>query len=191
MARNQAGQVVWRWESDAFGSTAANADPAGTGTSTTVNLRLPGQYFDKESGLFYNWKRYYDPTIGRYISPDPIGIAGGLNLFGYAKQNPLRFIDPDDLSPDPLNSSGESRGLPGVPTSFDVFFQVLLRMTSLLRAQCRRSMRYRRCAKIALRNVGKSVTPLTKFRWRFARWLRRDEPEKHVIPEQMSCPASA
>ncbi|MFC5770960.1 RHS repeat-associated core domain-containing protein, partial [Thauera sinica] len=75
-------------------STAANEDPAGTGTSTTVNLRFPGQYFDKESGLFYNWKRYYDPTIGRYISPDPIGLAGGLNLFGYAKQNPLTFTDP-------------------------------------------------------------------------------------------------
>ncbi|ATE59509.1 RHS repeat domain-containing protein [Thauera sinica] len=93
-ARNQAGQVVWRWESDAFGSTAANEDPAGTGTSTTVNLRFPGQYFDKESGLFYNWNRYYDPTIGRYISPDPIGLDGGLNLFGYANQNPLRYSDP-------------------------------------------------------------------------------------------------
>ncbi|MFC5771125.1 RHS repeat-associated core domain-containing protein, partial [Thauera sinica] len=97
VARNQAGQVVWRWESDAFGSTAANEDPAGTGTSTTVNLRFPGQYFDKESGLFYNLNRYYDPTIGRYISPDPIGLAGGLNSFGYASQNPLSFTDPDGL----------------------------------------------------------------------------------------------
>ncbi|MFC5771134.1 RHS repeat-associated core domain-containing protein, partial [Thauera sinica] len=78
-------------------STAANEDPAGTGTSTTVNLRFPGQYFDRESGLFYNWNRYYDPTIGRYISPDPIGLAGGLNLFGYANQSPLRFTDPKGL----------------------------------------------------------------------------------------------
>jgi RHS repeat-associated protein len=76
-ARNQAKAVVWRWESDAFGATPANDDPDGDGTKVTINLRFPGQYFDRESGLHYNWNRYYDPGMGRYISSDPIGLAGG------------------------------------------------------------------------------------------------------------------
>ena len=45
-------------------------------------LRFPGQYADAETGLFDNWHRTYDPSIGRYLTPDPIGLAGGLNLFG-------------------------------------------------------------------------------------------------------------
>ena len=83
IARNQQKTIVWRWESDAFGSTTANEDPDGDGQKTTINLRFPGQYYDKESGLFYNLNRYYDPTIGRYISPDPIGLAGGINTYTY------------------------------------------------------------------------------------------------------------
>ncbi|ATE59500.1 RHS repeat-associated core domain-containing protein [Thauera sinica] len=98
MARNQAGQVVWRWESDAFGSTAANEDPAGTGTSTTVNLRFPGQYFDAESGPHYNWHRYYDPRTGRYISSDPIGLEGGINTYSYVGGNPISEVDPLGLT---------------------------------------------------------------------------------------------
>jgi RHS repeat-associated protein len=93
-ARNQQGTVVWTWESDAFGTTAANDDPGGTGIHTTINLRFPGQYFDRESGLHYNWHRYYDPKIGRYLSPDLIGIRGGANLMAYARGNPLSFFDP-------------------------------------------------------------------------------------------------
>ena len=61
-------------------------------------FRFPGQYFDEESGLHYNRFRYYDPQTGRFISPDPIGIAGGLNTYRYAL-NPLRSIDPFGLSP--------------------------------------------------------------------------------------------
>lgn len=64
---NAGGTQVWAWAPDAFG----NGTPSG---SVTVNLRMPGQYFDAESGLFYNWNRYYNPAIGRYISPDPIGL---------------------------------------------------------------------------------------------------------------------
>lgn len=97
-ARNQAGQLVWMWASDAFGSVAPNEDPDGDGAKTTINLRFPGQYFDAESGLHYNWHRYYDPRIGRYITPDPIGFRGGSNYFDYAKQNPLRFTDPNGLT---------------------------------------------------------------------------------------------
>ncbi|MEG8189293.1 RHS repeat-associated core domain-containing protein, partial [Escherichia marmotae] len=56
-------------------------------------LRLPGQYFDEETGLHYNLFRYYAPECGRFISQDPIGLAGGINLYAYAP-NPLTYIDP-------------------------------------------------------------------------------------------------
>jgi len=98
-ARNQQGRQVWKWESDAFGSTAPNEDPDGDGTKTVINLRFPGQYFDAESDLHYNAQRYYDPRLGRYISPDPIGIDGGSNGYGYANANPKRYTDPQGLCP--------------------------------------------------------------------------------------------
>ena len=86
-ATNSGGTQVWSWNNDAFGTST----PSG---SATVNLRMPGQYYDSESGLFYNWNRYYNPAIGRYISSDPSGLGGGLNTFGYADQNPVMRIDP-------------------------------------------------------------------------------------------------
>ena len=85
-ATNAGGSTVWSWDSGAFGKEA----PTG---SATVNLRFPGQYFDAETGLHYNWHRYYDPTTGRYITSDLLGLVAGLNTYGYAGQNPLSFVD--------------------------------------------------------------------------------------------------
>ncbi|UTW46643.1 RHS repeat-associated core domain-containing protein [bacterium SCSIO 12696] len=59
------------------------------------NLRFPGQYFDEESGLHYNYFRDYDPATGRYIQSDPIGLGGGISTYGYALQSPVMYFDPD------------------------------------------------------------------------------------------------
>lgn len=87
LATNQSGNEVWRWKSDAFGVGGA----AGT---ATINLRFPGQYYDGESELHYNYFRDYDPETGRYVESDPIGLAGGLNTYGYVEGNPVNYIDP-------------------------------------------------------------------------------------------------
>lgn len=97
-ARDQGGKVVWACDSDAFGSTLPNEDPDGDTRNTTINLRFPGHYFDQESGLHYNWHRYYDPKLGRYLSPDPIGLGGGGNLYSYVRGNPISRVDPLGLS---------------------------------------------------------------------------------------------
>lgn len=88
---NSAGATVWTWDSGAFGKEAS------TGTAT-VNLRFPGQYYDAETTLNYNWYRYYSPEIGRYISSDPIGLEAGTNTYVYVAANPLVTIDPEGLT---------------------------------------------------------------------------------------------
>lgn len=91
VGRDASKNITWNWYSDAFGNTVANSSP------TVVNLRFPGQYFDAETALHYNWHRFYDPKLGRYLQSDPIGLPGGVNSFEYAGDNPLSFSDPDGL----------------------------------------------------------------------------------------------
>ncbi|KAA3654442.1 MAG: hypothetical protein DWQ11_04530 [Proteobacteria bacterium] len=104
----------WRWTSPPFGEVLPEDDPSGLG-AVTFNLRFPGQYYDKETGLHYNWNRYYDPGTGRYVQSDPIGLAGGWNTYGYVGGNPLRYSDPMGLNP-ALAGSGGAIGSSGLGT---------------------------------------------------------------------------
>jgi RHS repeat-associated protein len=61
--------------------------------SASNDIRFPGQYHDRNTNLYYNWHRYYKPTLGRYYQADPIGLRGGINLFTYVKNNPVNFSD--------------------------------------------------------------------------------------------------
>jgi RHS repeat-associated protein len=89
LATNESGRPVWRAEYAPFGALRELSDPAGL----NLELRNPGQWSDAESGLYYNDRRYYDPESGRYVSPDPLGLAGGGNRYAYVGANPLRWVD--------------------------------------------------------------------------------------------------
>ena len=75
--------------------------------SETLDARFPGQWFQLEAGLNYNWHRHYDPTTGRYTQPDPLGFVDGPSVYSYAKNIPQEAIDPDGLRSDgPLRPLG-------------------------------------------------------------------------------------
>ena len=106
---NAQGKLVWRATYKTWGNTVAeswevvNLDGGRLheldkgdrpqGEAQQQNLRFQGQYLDRDTGLHYNTFRYYDPDIGRFISPDPIGLEGGINLGSYSP-NPISWIDP-------------------------------------------------------------------------------------------------
>ncbi|MEN8135373.1 MAG: RHS repeat-associated core domain-containing protein, partial [Thermodesulfobacteriota bacterium] len=85
------GKVVVSYEYSAFGERKHY------GNKVKQYLTFPGQYYDEETGLHYNWNRYYDPNTGRYITSDPIGLDGGLNLYLYAGANPVNHTDSKGL----------------------------------------------------------------------------------------------
>ena len=94
MLTDASGVAVWSAVYDPFGLADVNEDLDGDGYAVSLNVRFPGQYYDAESQLHYNYFRTYDPETGRYITSDPIGLSGGLNTFGYVEGNPLYWTDP-------------------------------------------------------------------------------------------------
>lgn len=88
--------VRWKWDAEPFGAGAANENPVGTGVFA-FDLRFPGQIYSTETGLHYNYFRDYDPSTGRYVQSDPIGLHGGPNTYAYVSSKPLSKIDPRGL----------------------------------------------------------------------------------------------
>lgn len=102
VATAEDGKLVWR----------ATYQPSGkahvAGKNFALNLRLPGQYEDAETGLHYNRHRYYDPRRGAYLTPDPLGAPDGPNPYAYVRGNPLRYIDPSGLILFAFDGTGNS-----------------------------------------------------------------------------------
>ncbi|STD51883.1 putative Rhs Core protein [Escherichia coli] len=102
------GNTAWSAEYDEWGNQLNEENPHHL-------HQLPGQQYDKESGLYYNRNRYYDPLQGRYITPDPIGLRGGWNMYQYPL-NPIQVIDPMGLDAiENMTSGGLIYAVSGVP----------------------------------------------------------------------------
>ncbi|MES2801344.1 MAG: RHS repeat-associated core domain-containing protein [Bdellovibrionota bacterium] len=91
--------AVWKnpLESEPFGNSQPLTNPDGDAENFEFNLRFPGQMYDNFSGLVYNYFRDYDPTVGRYVQSDPIGLAGGISTYSYVIANPLTHRDTKGL----------------------------------------------------------------------------------------------
>ena len=87
----EAGEVVWEAHYSTWGEVQVRT------SKVDCPVRLQGQWHDPETGLHYNRFRYYDPGLGRYISPDPVSLLGGANVYGYAP-NTTGWVDPWGLS---------------------------------------------------------------------------------------------
>lgn len=109
LVTNADSKVIWQWPYSAFGhnrpvgvlrtsSVGNRTSVEGTSPDIELNVRFPGQYFDQESGLSHNHARSYQPAQGRYVQADPMGVASGLNRFGYVGANPISRIDPWGLA---------------------------------------------------------------------------------------------
>lgn len=87
--------AVWRWDlaGEAFGDSAPNEDVDGDSITFVFDMRFPGQRYDSATGMNYNYFRDYDPSTGRYMQSDPIGLAGGISTFSYVAGKPLNAVD--------------------------------------------------------------------------------------------------
>ncbi|ATQ68803.1 MULTISPECIES: RHS repeat-associated core domain-containing protein [Methylosinus] len=103
---NAANARVWFWDHDPFGNGTPTA-----AAGFSHDLRFPGQIYDSETRLHNNGFRDYSPTHGRYVESDPIGLAGGINTYAYAGNNPVNAIDPLGLDPE---SKDDAEALPKI-----------------------------------------------------------------------------
>lgn len=94
ITRQSDNAIMWRWDTaESYGGTAPDQNPTAQGVFT-YNVRFPGQTYDAETGLFQNWRREYNPRIGRYMQSDPIGLGGGINTYEYVGGAPTMLVDP-------------------------------------------------------------------------------------------------
>ncbi|MBB4842636.1 RHS repeat-associated protein [Paucibacter oligotrophus] len=93
-ATDERAKLIWQADYAEFGK--ARVSPR-VQAGFVLNLRLPGQHWDAETGWHYNDHRYYDPARGEYLTPDPLGTPDGPNAYSYVRANPLRFVDPSGL----------------------------------------------------------------------------------------------
>ena len=115
LATDADGQALWRATYAPFGAATIQA------RDFSLNLRLPGQIFDAETGLHYNRARYYDPREGQYLTPDPLGTPDGPNPYAYVGFNPLRNVDPDGLILFAFDGTNNSDPPPGVDDFSNVY----------------------------------------------------------------------
>jgi RHS repeat-associated protein len=109
ITRRSTTDVVWSWESDPFGSTAPNENASGLGTFS-FNLRFPGQYYDAETGQSYNTARHYEPTVGRYIESDPLGLKAGIKHLCLCQRKPSEDDPTGEDTLGGLNQGVSQRG---------------------------------------------------------------------------------
>jgi len=104
------GQIVWQAEFDPWGNLRSEFNPQ----QIDQPIRMQGQQLDLETGLFYNRYRYYAPQMGRYVTQDPIGLAGGIDTYAYANGSPTTRTDPLGLMTfmctKPLHGLGDTWG---------------------------------------------------------------------------------
>jgi len=107
------GEIVWSAQYKAWGVAKEAISSAARSAGIRNPIRFQGQYLDHETGLHYNRHRYYDPEIGRFIAKDPIGFAGGLNVYQYA-DNPVGWVDPLGLTGEDVYRAMKT-GVDGLP----------------------------------------------------------------------------
>jgi RHS repeat-associated protein len=87
LATDKGGNTSWKARAESFGKVVSESG------TLQLNLRFPGQYYDKETGTHYNYYRDYNPITGRYLQSDPVGLKGGDNIYIYTENNPLNLMD--------------------------------------------------------------------------------------------------
>lgn len=119
-------KVIWRWNimGEVFGADAPQEDPDKDGQSYVLDMRFPGQRYDRYTGLFQNGFRDYDPASGRYVQSDPIGLLGGVSTYSYVKASPMNRMDPLGLDDTVCMYNPAMCGIPTKPADSYVSFGI-------------------------------------------------------------------